>query len=432
MSTRKNGWISQLSLILTGQVFSLTGSGIVQFSIIWWLTFTMDSAVVLSLAMIMGVLPVILFSPLAGVIADRYNRKMVMIVADAFIALVTLAFFFLLAAGTPPTSLVYVLLFLRAVGSSFHHPAFEAAMPMITPHSQLVRIAAIVQMLRSGINLLTPMMGALLISIMPLRAILLIDIGTAILAIVLLSMLRSSSLSPRLPNESRSTLRGHLTDLRQGLGYIYRWRGLLILIIVFAVSNFLLAPMLAMMPLIIARHFGGGATEYGFFEMALAVGLIFGSLLLSVWGGNKRKIILVNAAQVLSGLFITSIALVPVEFFFLVLIATALTGMASAFINSPVVAILQACVEKEMLGRVMSIGTTACSLAMPISLIIAGPLAEHVGLLTLIWLPGILSLLLGVCCFFIRDLMHIEEQTPQKKAPLVATSSPVENSQLTD
>ena len=305
------GWISQLSIVLTGQIFSLMGSGIVQFAIIWWITFNFKSASALATATIMGVLPVILFSPFAGVVADKYNRKLVMIVADAFTALVTFVFF-LIVLGNPDSTdvfskeMIYVLLFLRAIGSAFHQPAFESSMPLIIPKDHLVRGAAITQMLRSGINMVAPMLGAVLFGVMGLKYILMIDVVTAIIAIFSLTLIQLPDLGRQ--DQSPSTLHGYMSDLKLGLKYIYNWKGLLALIIVFAMANFLLAPMLALISKVIYLYFSTDSSDFAFFEMALSIGLILGSLSLSVWGGTRRKIVIVNVAQVLCGLFIASIA----------------------------------------------------------------------------------------------------------------------------
>ncbi|MDD2442764.1 MAG: MFS transporter, partial [Eubacteriales bacterium] len=394
---------------------SLIGSGLVQFSIIWWLTRETDSTVILSLATITGLVPVILLSPLAGVVADRINRRLVMIMADAFVALVTLVMAVLMILGYQPIWLLFVLLFLRAAGSAFHQPAFEAAIPLIAPEIHLVRTAAVTQILRSAISFLAPLMGAILIEWLPLAQILLIDVVSAGIAILLL-------LPSRIPSVSQSDrpghpLAGYMQDMKIGIQYVLRWKGLLALILVFGLSNFLLAPVLSMMPLIITRHFNGGAREYGLFEMALAIGVIAGSLSLSIWGGFKRKIVSINIAQIICGLGLAGIALVASDRFWIVLVLIALCGLCSAYINSPATAIMQAKVDKEMQGRVMSIVTVVCMVSMPISLAIAGPLANVIGLMPIVYIPGLISTLIGIACFMIKPLMRIEDRRAAEPDP---------------
>ncbi|MDD4140950.1 MAG: MFS transporter [Eubacteriales bacterium] len=408
-------WQLKFSLILGGQAFSLIGSGLVQFSIIWWLTRETDSTVILSLATITGLVPVILLSPLAGVVADRINRRLVMIMADAFVALVTLVMAVLMILGYQPIWLLFVLLFLRAAGSAFHQPAFEAAIPLIAPEIHLVRTAAVTQILRSAISFLAPLMGAILIEWLPLAQILLIDVVSAGIAILLL-------LPSRIPSVSQSDrpghpLAGYMQDMKIGIQYVLRWKGLLALILVFGLSNFLLAPVLSMMPLIITRHFNGGAREYGLFEMALAIGVIAGSLSLSIWGGFKRKIVSINIAQIICGLGLAGIALVASDRFWIVLVLIALCGLCSAYINSPATAIMQAKVDKEMQGRVMSIVTVVCMVSMPISLAIAGPLANVIGLMPIVYIPGLISTLIGIACFMIKPLMRIEDRRAAEPDP---------------
>ena len=401
-------WQVKMTLVLTGQVFSLLGSGLVQFSIIWWLTQKTNSTVILSLSALTGLLPVILLSPIAGVIADRVNRRLIMMLADGFIALITLFMAVFMSFGIQPVWLIFVLLFLRAIGSAFHQPAFDTITPLIAPEQHLVRTAAVTQMLQSGIGLLSPLLGALLVDLFSLDQILMIDVVTACFAILLLVPLSIPDVA--LINPEESNLLSYLSDLKSGLRYVIEWKGLLTLIIVFSLANFLLAPMLSLMPLIITRTFNGGAKEYGLFEMALSLGVIAGSLSLSIWGGFKKKILSINIAQIISGLSVLAIALVPEDRFFIVLILIAICGLSSAYINSPATAIMQAQVEKHMQGRVMSIAAVICMASMPLSLAISGPLANIIGLMPLVFVPGLISVIIGVLCFFIPSLMQIEDK----------------------
>ena len=421
-------WKWQFTTIITGQAFSLIGSGLVQFSIIWWLARETDSAVILSISTIMSLVPIILLSPVAGVVVDRYNRRLVMMLADSFIALVTLLMAVLFMVGKLEIWLIYLLLALRASGSAFHQPAFESAIPMIVPEQHLVRTAAITQMLRSGINIVAPLTGALLVEWIPLPNILLFDVITAGIAVISLSLIAIPNL--RVQTAATTSIKSYFTDFMSGMRYVYHWKGLMALIFVFGLANFLLAPMLSMMPLIISRHFQGGAREYGLFEMALAGGVIIGSLTLSIWGGFRRKIVSVNIAQILCGLILSFIAVVPENRFYLVLIATLLTGMTSSYINSPVTAIFQSKVEKAMQGRVMSIVTVVCMVSMPLSLAIAGPLSNVIGLMPLVYIPGLISTAVGVACFLIPPLMHIDDHPASDENEKFSTMAG--NNQTTD
>ncbi|NLC84879.1 MAG: MFS transporter [Ruminococcaceae bacterium] len=406
---QKGLWLQQFMLVLVGQGFSLLGSGLVQFAIIWWLTRETGSAIVLTAAAIFGLLPMILISPFAGAIADRVNRKTILMVADGFVALISLLMAVLFHYGMLQLWLVYLFMMLRSAGNAFHQPAFEAAMPQIAPVRHLVRVNSALQFIRSGVNLAAPLLGAILIENFSLPLILLVDVITAAIAIALL--LPVQILDVRQPEEQPPTLRVYLQDMREGLRYIRQWRGLSILILIFAFTNFLFSPLVTLMALIVSKHFNGGALEYSYVEMMLAAGILLGSLAITAWGGFRRRILNINFGQVISGValtvagFLRPDALVPFMFCMLV------CGISSCFINAPAMAIVQSQVDPDMLGRVMSIVSALCMLAMPVSLILAGPLVELIGLMPLIYIPGIISGLLGVACFFIPDLMNIETKS---------------------
>lgn len=415
---RHDHWWQQFLLILVGQGFSLLGTGLVQFAIIWWLTRETGSAVVLSAASIFGLVPMILISPFAGAVADRFNRKTILILADGSIALVTLFMAVLFQFGWLRIWLVYLLLALRSAGGAFHQPAFEATMPQIAPAEHLVRVNSGMQMIRSGVNLASPMFGALLIESFSLPLVLMIDVVTALIAIGLLLPVRIVSVKQQ--DAHPANLRGYLHDMRDGLRYIRRWRGLTILIAIFALSNFLLSPLVTLMSLIVQQHFGGGAREYGYVEMALAIGIIIGSLSLTVWGGLRRRILNINYAQIACGLALTVAGFVRPGGYGLFLFCMMTCGIFSTYINSPAMAIVQSQVDPEMLGRVMSLISTLCMAAMPLSMMLAGPLAGLVGLMPLVFVPGIISGLIGVACFYIPSLMQIENQGKEKTAVVAA------------
>ncbi len=419
--SQQNGhWWQQFLFILVGQGFSLLGSGLVQFAIIWWLTRETGSAVVLSAASICGLVPMLLISPFAGAVADRINRKTILILADGAIAFVTLLMALLFRLGWLSIWLVFLLLALRSVGSAFHQPAFEATMPQIAPAEHLVRVNSLMQIVRSGVNLASPLLGALMIESFALPFVLMVDVVTAMIAIVLILPVRIKSVRPA--DAHAASFRGYLSDMRDGLRYIRRWRGLTILIGIFALSNFLLSPLVTLMSLIVHQHFGGGAREYSFVEMALAIGIILGSLSLTVWGGLRRRILNINIGQVVCGVILTIAGFIRPEGYSLFLVCMLVCGFGSTFINAPAMAIVQSQVDHEMLGRVMSLIGTLCMSAMPLSLVFAGPLAELVGLMPLIYVPGLISALIGIVCFFLPSLMQIEANGTKKAAASAAAN----------
>ena len=161
-------WAPRFFAIWTGQAFSLLGSMLVQFALVWWLTQTTGSATVLAMATLVAVLPGIVIGPFAGALVDRWNRRLIMIVADSLIALVTLWLIYLYATGRMQVWQVYVAMFLRAALGGFHWPAMQSSTSLMVPKEHLARVAGLNQTMMGVMNIISPPLGALLLSVLPL------------------------------------------------------------------------------------------------------------------------------------------------------------------------------------------------------------------------------------------------------------------------
>ena len=205
-------WKKQFATIYAGQAFSILGSAAVQFAIIWWLTIQTESAITLTIASIVAFLPTMLIGPFAGVWIDRFNRRTVMILADGLVALssVILGAAFLIA-DAPPIWFIYIILFIRGLGNTFHGPAMQSAIPMLVPSDMLMKAGGWGNLINSISNMLGPVVGAALMAFMPIASIMLVDILGAAFAIICL-------LFVKLPDIVHTNEKMHvLSDLRQGL-----------------------------------------------------------------------------------------------------------------------------------------------------------------------------------------------------------------------
>src|SRR5262245_54341449 len=149
--TMSQNWARHFFTIWTGQAFSLFGSALVQFALIWWLTQRSGSATVLAIATLVGMLPQIVIGPFAGALVDRWNRRVIMILADTLIAASTLVLIWLFASDRVQIWHVYAILAVRALGTAFHFPAMSASTPLMVPEDQLTRVNGLNQTLQ-GIN----------------------------------------------------------------------------------------------------------------------------------------------------------------------------------------------------------------------------------------------------------------------------------------
>lgn len=402
-------WVPRFFTIWTGQAFSLFGSALVQFALVWWLTRETGSATVLATATMAALLPQIVLGPFVGALVDRWNRRIIMIVADTSIALSTLLLFYLFATGQVQTWHVFAIMAIRSLGGAFHGPAMTASTSLMVPDKHLARIAGANQTLQGLLSIFAPPLGALLIELFSTQNVLLIDIGTATLAILPLFFIP-------IPQPARHALQAsgemektsYMHDLREGFAYVVRWKGLLGIIILAMLLNFMLVPASSLLPLVVTKIFNGGAAELGWVESVFGVGVIAGGVLLSVWGGFKRRIVTSFIGIIGIGLGVILTGLIPADMFYLLLAAQFVIGFTQVFANGPLLAIMQSTVTPDMQGRVFSLLGAGAAAMMPLSLLIAGPVSDALGIRFWYILGGTVCILMTVAAFFIPAIMDVE------------------------
>ena len=420
---RSDKWQVPFFGIWTGQAFSMAGSRLAQFALVWWLTQTTGSAVVLTTATLVAILPNVLLGPLAGTLVDRWDRRKVMIVADGSIALVSAWLAFLSWTGSLSVWHVYVAMLARSLGESFHWPSMQASTSLMVPKEHLSRVAGLNQTLQGALGIVAPPLGALLLSLLPLHGIMGIDVVTALIAISPLFFVAI----PRPPQSARAdgdaAKPSIWSDFRAGLRYARGWPGLMAILLIAMIINFVVNPAFSLMPLLVTGHFQGGALQLGGLESAWGVGMLLGGILLSVWGGTRRRVYTSLTGLIVAGVAVAAIGLTPANAFPLALAAMFVAGAMNPLINGPLFAILQAAVAPEMQGRVFTLVNSLATAMMPVSLAVAGPLAEAFGVRPWYLFGGIVFALCGVVSFFIPAIVHIEDngRQAQETSPEPAT-----------
>lgn len=398
-----------------GQVFSLLGSQLVQFALIWWLTQQTGSATVLAVASIVGLVPQVVLGPFVGPLVDRWNRKRTMILADAAVALATLVLATLFWLGQAEMWHVYAILFVRALSGTFHGPAIMASTSLMVPQEHLTRIQGMNQMLNGGLNIISAPLGALLLQLLPLQGVLAIDLVTAAFAIFTVLLVRV----PQPQHDTADTgsvAAQYWQDLRAGLRYVLNWRGLLILMGMATIINLVLGPSTSFIPLLVTEHFQGTAWHLSALEAALGIGVLLGGLLLGVWGGFRKRVYTSLIGLVGLGLSVLFVGLVPASLFPLAVVLMGAMGVMSSITNGPIMAVLQATVAPSMQGRVFTLLSSAAVAMMPLGLAIAGPLADVIGVRTWFLIGGMITLVLGVGGYFVPSLINIEAQRDEHPA----------------
>ncbi len=392
-----------------GQAVSLLGSQVVQFALIWWLTQRTGSATVLALATLVGMLPQIVLGPFVGVLVDRWNRRLIMLVADSATAAATILLIFLFATGTVQIWHIYVIMFIRSLGGTFHFNSMSSSTSFMVPKEHLARIQGFNQMLNGGMNIASAPLGAFMLGVLPMQGVLMLDVVTAVLAIIPLFFIHvPQPEKKKVSQDAAAKPPSFLGELREGLAYVWRWPALMLLMAMAMAINFLLTPTSSLTPLLVTEHFQGTAWHLGGLESAWGIGVILGGLALGIWGGFRSKILTSMTGLLFIGLGVASLGLVPSNLFPLAVGGMFILGIAVPITNGPIFAIFQSQVAPEMQGRVFSLIGSLSSAMSPLGLLIAGPVADALGIRFWYVMGGLITILLGLLGFILPALRQLD------------------------
>jgi DHA3 family macrolide efflux protein-like MFS transporter len=411
MSQFQSRWALPFFTIWTGQAISQLGSRMAGFALIWWMTKTTGSATVLATGSFLAYLPDVLLGPFVGVLVDRWNRKIVMIISDTAVALASAWLAYLFWTNNIQVWHVYVINLIRSLGSTFQSYAMMASTSLMVPEGHLSRVQGANQTLHGALNIGAPPLGALLLAVLPMHTIMGLDVITFAFAVIPLFFIFVPQ-PPRTEQTKPATRPSLLADIQAGLRYIWNWPGLMGILIIGASMNFFLNSSPVLVPLLVTNHFGGGALQLGWLESAFGVGIIAGGMTLSFWGGFRRRILNTLMGLAITGLGTLLVGLAPEKALWLALAGMFIGGVMSAFINGPMMAVLQAAVAPDMQGRVFSVIGSSVQITTMLGLMVVGPLADLVGVRFWFIVGGVLVLLMGPVGFFIPAIVNIESQKP--------------------
>ena len=395
-------WKKNIALFLTGQAVSLIGSSIVSFAIMWHVTLKTGSGTMMMLFTVAVMLPTFFIAPFGGVWSDNFNRKKLIMIADGFIAVVTLIIATLYSIGIENLWVLLVCSIARSLGQGVQMPAVSSLIPQIVPSEHLIRVNGINSMIMSVSMLGTPALAGALLTFFPIHYLLYIDVITATIGILIL--LFFVSVPDPVKAASGVEKLSVFSDLKDGLRYIMDHPFLKRFFIIVALFTFFLAPVAFLAPLQVTRNFGPDVWRLTVIEIAFAAGMGIGGLLMSTWGGFKNKTFTTGGSFLVLGLVNIGLGLTrkfPVySAFMLAAGVTASTG------NTPAFTILQQKVDPEYMGRVFSIVTMISSVVMPLGTVVFGPLADKISLDWIIIATGAVISALGFYLFV--DKMLIE------------------------
>ena len=382
-------WRRDIGVFLTGQTVSLFGSMLVQYAVIWYLTLETKSGVVLALAAVFGFLPQAIVSIFGGVWADRVNRKLLIIGADSAIAVSTLVLALLMLGGVTDLWIIFVALAVRSTGAGIQMPAVSALIPQITPTRHLLRVNGAFATVQSAMALIAPAVAGILYATAPLVAIFFIDVVTAAIGVALLASIAVPTI-----RAAGALQQGYFADLVEGVRYVAHHAFVRWLLVLFGVIFLLTVAPSYLTPLMVARTFGEEVWKLTVLELAFSVGMVLGGIVVSVLGGTRlggprSRVPMIVVSSLVFG--ILSIALGLSTSLVIFYIFMFVVGLTVPFFSTPAMTLLQERVEPDKQGRVFGFVGIVMSVAMPIGMVVFGPLADVVSVQLLLVIAGVLT-----------------------------------------
>ncbi|MDG3181824.1 macrolide efflux MFS transporter Mef(A) [Streptococcus suis] len=399
-----NNWKLKFYTIWAGQAVSLITSAILQMAIIFYLTEKTGSAMVLSMASLVGFLPYAVFGPAIGVLVDRHDRKKIMIGADLIIAAAGAVFAIVALYMELPVWIVMIVLFIRSIGTAFHSPALNAVTPLLVPEEQLTKCAGYSQSLQSISYIISPAAAALLYSVWKLNAIIAIDILGAMIASITVAIVRI----PKLGDQVQSLEPNFIREMKEGIVVMRQNKGLFALLLLGTLYTFVYMPINALYPLISMEYFNGTPMHISITEIAFASGMLVGGLILGRLGSYEKRVPLITGSFFMMGASLAIAGLLPPSGFIIFVVCCAIMGLSVPFYSGVQTALFQQKIKPEYLGRVFSFTGSIMSLAMPLGLILSGFFADRIGINHWFLISGILIIGIAIVCPMMTEVRKLD------------------------
>jgi MFS family permease len=363
------------TIVWAGQILSVLATNMTSFALTIWAYKETGSATALGIMSTSFILPFLLISPFAGVMVDRYDRKLMMMVSDFGGVTATVGILLVHLTGQLQIWHLYAAAVINGLANTFQWPAYSAAISTMVPKEKYSRANGMMSLIESGPSVFSPMLAGALLPILGLRGILILDIGTFLLAIS--ALLAVHVPKPPSTHEGQAGKGNLLSEAAYGFRYILARRGLLGLLIFFLIQNSLMGIGGSVVAPFVLSRTGNNSVALGATQSAWAVGAVVGGVLMSVWGGFKRRMRSILIGELFLG------------FFGLILFglgrslehwmaAAAIAAVFMPLTNGASQAIWQAKVAPDVQGRVFSARRMIAWLMDPVTPILAGGLADYV------------------------------------------------------
>ncbi len=426
--------LGAISVVAIGQLVSLLGSGMTTFGLTIWVWQTTGEATHIALLAACNFGPLFLLTPLAGVLVDRWDRKLVMMVSDLASGMGSIAILALLLLDRLDMPLLYLIIAFSGAFRAFQVPAYGAAATMMVEKKHYARVSGILSMPQSSSLILSPILAGALLGLIGFVGILIVDVVTFCVAVASLALIHVPP--PTESEEGRSGGPGLGSEMLYGWRYIRMRKPLLGLLVTFFCFNFaMMAPISVLPPMVLART-GNDEMILGAVQALLGLGSLAGALLLSFWGGPRRRIRGVLLGIMVMGLA-NGVAMGLADSPWGWYVAGFFGSAALPVIAGCTQAIWQAKVPPDVQGRVFAIRRFLSQGSALPAFLIAGPLADHVfepalaadgawasflgpvvgtgpgaGIALMFVLAGLLGMATGIAAYGTKTVREVEELLP--------------------
>lgn len=385
------------ALFLTSQGITLFGSSIVQFAIVWFVTLKTSSGAWVSALTVAAYVPQFIISFFAGVWADRFPRKKLIILSDSVISAATLLLIILMPFIKNDTVLLSALVgisVIRSLGTGIQTPAVSAVIPQLVPEEKLMKFNGINSTVQSLVQFAAPAAAGAVLSLGTFQATLFIDIATALVGIGLLATIA-------IPFEKKDEQYAMFAEMKQGIVYARKEKFIGQIFIMFGIFIFLCVPAGFLCTLFVSRYYGDSYWYLTLVEVLGCVGMTAGGLLIGSWGGFKNRVKTLLAGIIAFGVLAIGMGLA--DNFIVYLALMTIYGVALTMVQTATMTLLQENTAPELQGRIFGLFGAIFSGFLPLGMLVFGPLSDIISMKLLMILSGILLIIMAFVLLAVKD-----------------------------
>ncbi len=401
--------------MFSGQQLSLLGSSIVSFAIIWWLTITTQSELMLGIASLVSLGPYVIAAPISGLLADKYNRKMLLIIIDACQAVLTVIMSILFITNNITVAIVLVILGLRGTAQAFHTPISMAVTPTMVPQKHLSRMNGLSYLFSGLVNIVGPVIGAALLAIpgINIGMVLWIDVGTFAIAVIPMIFIKIPNVQKQVESTEKPSM---FREISEGFRTLNETKGMLALLFAAMMVNFFMSPLLGLLSLFINKTHGGTEVDYAIVVGMLQAAIVVGGLIMSFIKGAKKPVLFFLFSILFQVVCQISLTFIPVTFngrFWTIGSILFLFALPFAVLDVTFITTIQLMVPKEKLGRVIATIMAISPAIRPLGQFLAGVIAEFAGINIVLIVSAVLSISSLLAIYFFTPLRKLDKKVTE-------------------